>query len=165
MKMHVVAAMVLGYCLIRGHALAGETAIEQLMQQSGVEALPAVIAPLTAPTPSTIQSGPKTALVRFAKCTGAFNGVPFTLEFLREHPAEQPRNKGVMNMIGPDGFKIEHKIAVVADDESATQVELFAVLDPTIKFAEFSIPKANDSRVTIYAIHFRANWATVDCKR
>ena len=124
-----------------------------------------VIAPLVSPMSSTIESGPKMELVRFAKCTGAFNGAPFTLEFLKEHIAEQPRNKGVMNMFGPDGFKIEHKIAIMADDERGTQIELFAALDPTIKFAEFTIPKANDSRVTIYAIHFRANWATVDCKR
>lgn len=163
--MHLAFAMVLGFCPIQVHALAGGTAIGQLMQQSGVEALPEVIAPPTVPAATTIESGLKLELLRFAKCAGAFNGVPFTLDFLKEYLAGRPRNTGVMNMIVPDGTKIEHKIAILADDERGTQIELFAALDPTIKFAEFTIPKVNESRVTIYAINFHANWATVNCKR
>lgn len=164
MKIFAAVVLALGFCPIRAHAQAG-TAIGELMRQSGAAALPEVAAPPTAPASSAIESGPKQELLRLAKCTGTVDGMPLTLEFLREHNAGRPRNKGVMNMIVPDGSKIEHKIAIGADDERGTQIELFAALDPTIKFAEFTIPKAKESRVTIYAIHFRANWATVDCKR
>ena len=59
-KMHLAAAMVLGFCPIRVHAQTGGTVIGELMRQSGVEALPEVIAIPTAPASSAYKYNVKT---------------------------------------------------------------------------------------------------------
>jgi hypothetical protein len=141
----------------------GETAMDQLLEQYGNNAAPQVAAVPAAPSDDEMPPV-KTGLVSFAKCTGALPWgqamVPFALDFMKNQTGT-----GTVYYSLSGGPAVPHELKITADDERGTMVEMYTILDPTIKFAEFLIPKTAKSRVRIYAIHFRAEWATVECVR
>ena len=86
--------------------------------------------------------------------------VPIALDFLKNQTGA-----GTMNLSFAGGPAVPHELKITADDERGTMVEMYAAFDSKLKFAEFLIPKTAKSRVRIYAIQFRAEWATVECVR
>jgi hypothetical protein len=167
MKRYLACALILGLSAARVRAQMGETAMGQLLAQYGDGTVPHVAA-VPAAAPADDEMPPvKTGLVSFAQCTGALPSgqamVPIALDFLKNKTGT-----GTMYLTFP-GFlgtpELPHELKITKDDERGTTVELYSFLDPTIKFAEFIIPKTEKSLVSIYAIHFQAEWAIVECVR
>jgi hypothetical protein len=97
------------------------------------------------------------------------DGVPFTLDFFEELNAqtEVATGKGyvVQTMGKPDScIKMMSNINVkTSAAESLKTVEMFAVLEPSVSFATFSIDQTKKSSIKIYSSSFKAVWGNFNC--
>lgn len=173
MKKFLAYALVLGLASTRVCAQTGGSALDQLLKQSGNDAVPTVAATPAAAAAAADAgaSAAKTELTLFSKCSGTFTrnvSIPLTLEFYKEHQAGRPEattGNGVMNLTFSGGPAVPHALRIVSEDGLATKLELYTAFDSQRKFAEFAIPKTEKSQVRIFAIEFQADWVVMECVR
>lgn len=110
------------------------------------------------------ETGLRPMLSHFATCSGTVTGMPVSFEFYEEFDGKtsQPTGKGVATQNLGGVMKLAG-YTTVTNSETSRTIELFAVIEPDIRFAKIEVPKAGDSKVEVFAENFGSKWATLDC--
>jgi hypothetical protein len=145
--------------LLSGVPAFAQSARSQLADAAGGAAAPAIPAIRGAAAKEKKAEPPLYAPI--ASCSGQVDGMRVELDFFSEELESGPTGKGLaFENLG--GFKLVHRLEVKAV-KGATAVSLYAALDPSVLFSEFTIPSTPASKVTVFAKHFHAVWAVLDC--
>lgn len=103
-----------------------------------------------------------------AACKGLIDGVDFALDFFEEADFESGKISGsgvVVQTMGKGEVqaKFMSKIDVRENGDSEREVTMYAILEPSVMFARFSLNIKEKSTIEIYAPGFGAVWGKFTC--